>query len=236
MEKKDKILEIIKLIRNSSSNEEGKKILLQNFQELLADEEINLMIEDNRRKGPISKFFDGDFSSMEKWFADHVEELREDFEWKKKLETKEIIKNDTNYIEWLVNFMKREKKFDDDTWLYCNKDLIEKDKENVAKIDSFVDVIVDYADEKDIPSINNDYGYSYNVKYKDTVLKISVLHGQRIITDIELITNEVPEELLDFEDIIKDSKNSNNFSEFSKSKTKKLTKTRTEEKNATKQD
>ena len=31
---------------------------------------------------------------MEKWFADHVEELSKDFEWKKKLETKEIIKND----------------------------------------------------------------------------------------------------------------------------------------------
>lgn len=198
----DPVLDVVNQIKKTRTAEEGKRVLIKNFKRLLKNDEISLMVDDSRRNEPISSYFE-DYDSMEKWFSEHAEELNEEFKWKQREEETKKIKSDSSYIEWLVRFMKKERKFDDSTWLYCEDELREEDKSNVDKIDCFVDVIVEYADEKNIPSIENDYGYSYNVKYKDTTLKISVLHGQGIITDIELISNENIEDVINYEDIIK---------------------------------
>ena len=53
---KDSVLDIVKLIRKAKTNEDGKKVLLNNFMNLLEDEEIQSILN-NRVEGPIDEYY-----------------------------------------------------------------------------------------------------------------------------------------------------------------------------------
>lgn len=192
------------LENNSISLEESKELLkvIKESQKKQIDLVLDIYSKLNNKKNDVVL---NTVKEIVKNDSKHIDDSNEAFKLKQREEDKEKMKTNTDYIEWLISFMNREKKFDDESWLYCEDELREEDKANVDKIDSFVDLIVEHADENNIPSVENDYGYSYNVKYKDTVLKISVLHGQGIVTDIELISNKEADDIINFENIIKEN-------------------------------
>lgn len=57
MNNSDYVFDVVKLIRNAKTDEEGKKVLLENFRVLLLDESIMLIVEDTKVEKPIDDYF-----------------------------------------------------------------------------------------------------------------------------------------------------------------------------------
>ena len=57
MNNSDYVFDVVKLIRNAKTDEEGKKFLLENFRVLLLDESIMSIVEDTKVEEPIDDYF-----------------------------------------------------------------------------------------------------------------------------------------------------------------------------------
>ena len=81
---RDYIIEVIQSIRKAKTEEEGKNLLLQNFDKLMETDEIRLLIENSRIEGPIDDYF------MKKAQARDEMAVREFLEYKDSEEQKSV--------------------------------------------------------------------------------------------------------------------------------------------------
>ena len=54
---RDYIIEVIQLIRKTKTDEEGRNLLLQNFDKLMETDDIRILIENSRTEGPNDDYF-----------------------------------------------------------------------------------------------------------------------------------------------------------------------------------
>ena len=118
-------------------------------------------------------------------------------------EIKENMKSNTDYIEWLISFCKKNNNsFNDNDW--NDKELDEANKDKVKKLFLFISVIGDYAAKNNI-EFRKDNGYSRTIKYNDTVLEIGLPNGTGEVHYAKIIDKET-RDTIDFNDILKDAK------------------------------
>ncbi len=98
----------------------------------------------------------------------------------------------TEYLDWLYNFVKENKIYDDETALYEMEDGI--DKENLLKI-SYLQTLVDMkARVQNVENIldeDNEFQIlNYVFRYKDRLYQIDTMTGQGAVTFICLTDNK----------------------------------------------
>lgn len=121
---------------------------------------------------------------------------------KTKAQEKELIKTSNDYIEWLTEYIKKEKELNNSDLLY-NSDKIKKvDKDNCEKAILFIDTVIDYVENNNIETIETEDGYIYYVNYKGTLLEIFI---GPMYYHIKLEENKKDVTLVNYEEVIKDS-------------------------------
>ena len=87
-------------------------------------------------------------------------------------EIKESMISSPEYIEWLIDFTKKnnDQIYDED--IVNSKDISEEDKKQIKNLSIFFDIISEYSSQYKCVD-----GYYCKIKYDDEVLNIGVLHG-----------------------------------------------------------
>ena len=121
---------------------------------LFSQKEINIiLLEDEKLKKDIEVI---------------VEKQRKDIEETEKMATS------TDYIEWLINFAKKNNGgFYIDNWDYKEEDISPEDKEEVEKIPLFFDLVSEYAEQRPCNG-----GCFCKIKHNDEALHVGVMEGQ----------------------------------------------------------
>lgn len=159
---KDIINDIIKRIREAKTEEEGKQILLDNIRLINGTPEVALIMA-SLKEGPNDDFYEFD--------SENDEDI---FELDKGLYKKDMLTK-PDYINWIIKYTEKRSQFYDDDFNITKVD--DYDKAQMEILNIFVGLISDYANDNDIESIQNEFGVSYRIKYKDTGLEIGVMHG-----------------------------------------------------------
>lgn len=117
----------------------------------------------------------------------------------KKYREIEEMKLHTDYINWLIDFTKKQnsERFYDINCVYYS-DISEEDKENVKKLCNFIRAIGDYANDTGLPV---DYE-SIKVKYKDIFLEVGEFHGQGTLDYAKILHGEDSDEVIDYEKLV----------------------------------
>ena len=99
---------------------------------------------------------------------------------KQKIEEEEINKilSNTDYINWIINFLADNDSFSDYCWLYNSLNLKDIDVKNLKKLSLFYDGVDKYANENFIYPTNDNNGSFYQIKYNDWCFEIGVIYGQ----------------------------------------------------------
>lgn len=92
---------------------------------------------------------------------------------KLKIKRDMVIKPD--YINWVIKYTEKRNQFYDDDFTITK--VGEYDEAQMKKLSTFVGLISDYANDNNIESIQNEFGCSYRIKYKDAGLEVGVMHG-----------------------------------------------------------
>lgn len=106
-------------------------------------------------------------------FYNPFDEFYAELQEKEKSKKDMLIKPD--YINWIIKYTEKRNQFYDDDFNITKVD--DYDKTQMKKLSTFVGLISDYANDNDIESIQNEFGVSYRIKYKDTGLEVGVMHG-----------------------------------------------------------
>lgn len=181
--KPDNIKNIIRLIMATTTAEDGERIFFENLPVILADKRVRELIN-SKMKEPEDDYYE-ETAYVSSLIAESIA-------------TRKSMIESSDYIEWLIDFAKREKKFYDDQWAYCPEKISSKDRENISKLSFFHSIICDYATKNEIPENFVPDGQSYSIKYKGTALEIGVKHGNGMVTFVSL----EPEILLEDKDTI----------------------------------
>jgi len=210
MERKeqDKILEIIRIVRNASSDEEAKRLLLQNIENLLDSDEIYQTLMQNKLYPSLMPIFNENKVVIKKWSKERLDLLNEDLLWMQREKSKETLLSNYDYINWIIDFVKTVKEFDTTGFVKNGKSFQEKDIENMNKLDLFADTIVEYADENNIIENKLDDGFSYYVKFLNEVFEIGFLHGNGVVCYVKLIDQIINSNssIIDYEKVINQKK------------------------------
>lgn len=116
-------------------------------------------------------------------------------EWsQRQIDNAEIVSS-KEYINWLVNFIETKtlKGFIDDYYLY-DIELDKKDKENVFRLQYFVDYVISKASEQRVLSVVDEDNYfdtiNYAIRIYDKFYEISETHGQGTYSAIMVMDSE----------------------------------------------
>lgn len=121
---------------------------------LFSEKEVSIFISDDKR--------------LEKDMEARLEKQRREQEEIEKMATS------TDYIEWLIEFTKKNNGgFYIDNWDYNKEKISPEDKEAVDKIPLFFDLVSEYVDHRPCNG-----GYFCKIKYNDEALHIGVMEGQ----------------------------------------------------------
>ena len=121
---------------------------------LFSQKEINIILLDNEK--------------LKRDMEERLERQRKDIEETEKMATS------TDYIEWLIEFTKKNNGgFYIDNWDYKKDELSQEDKEAVAKIPLFLDLVEEYVEHRQCNG-----GYFCKIKHNDEALHIGVMEGQ----------------------------------------------------------
>ena len=141
--------------------------------------------------------------------------------WEKEKERAEIIKRmktTTEYIEWLVGFLKTNTSLYDDEVSYADETLEKEDVDRAGQLSIFFSIIDLYCTNNLIGKNEKaDHVCSYNVKYNDNYFCIGVYVGQGAYIFAEII-NEAPSIYVCFENIMQDIQDKNYEAKQSKLK------------------
>lgn len=98
----------------------------------------------------------------------------------------------TEYLDWLYNYIKPEKIYDDETALYELKE--GKDRENILKFSYLQKYIEEKAKELNIENIvdkDNEFQIlNFVFSYKDRLYQIDTMIGQGAVTFVQLTDNK----------------------------------------------
>lgn len=198
------ITNIIRLIMTTATSvEDGERIFFDYLPVILEDERVQAVIANQSKEGPRDNF-NIDPKILDKM----VNDMRES------LTIKENMKSSPEYIEWLVNFTKKQNNFEDNKWLYFPDGIQEKDRENVSKLDKFFGIIDDYARDKKIAGTEILSGYCYYVRYKDTILEIGAYEGQGIVNYASVVSRDIVEDMIDFDKILLENREDKNLEDY----------------------
>ena len=140
---------------------------------------------------------------VEKYIEKLIEERKQNDEKKK------VMKSNTNYLEWIVNFMVDKTGFCDDDWMDCPEKINENDREHVDNLHLLYEIIEEYASKNYIYPIKFGWAYYYNIKYNNIGFQIGVMNGQGTRTICSKVKIDENLDFIDFIDIINDKKRDN---------------------------
>lgn len=122
-------------------------------------------------------------------------------EMEQKFKEMELMKIHTDYITWLIDFIKKQETkrfYDADCVCYSDK-YSGEDKENIKKLSSFIRVIGEYAYDNGL-EIDSE---CVKVKYKDTTLEVGEFSGQGTVSYAKIILDdENGDEAFDYQKIV----------------------------------
>lgn len=156
------INDVIKKIREVKTEEEARKILLDNILLINSTEEVASIMA-SLKEGPNDDYYEFD--------SENDEDI---FELDKGLYKKDMLTK-PDYINWIIKYTEKKNQFYDDDFNLTKVD--ENDEAQMKKLNIFVGLIGDYASENKIETIPNTFGYSYKIKYNDVGLEVGVMHG-----------------------------------------------------------
>lgn len=136
------------------------------------------------------------FSRLQAEYTRIINKNKEANVLKKTLTEQDMI-GSPEYIEWLMNFAKKNNKFDEK---YSDK-IDTVDKKNIDKLPAFFSIIAEYAYDKEVPSNFVPNGISYNLKYRGSVVEIGSSDNNIFVSleDDMLLEDEYT---IDFSDIL----------------------------------
>lgn len=171
MNKRDNLLKLVKIIRDAKSEEEAVDYLLKNY--------------DVIKKEKISE-------SKEPWFIKLNKEIEQE---------KEKMRSGVDYIEWVVEYAKKNngKIYDIDCESLRGR-ISNEDLDNMNRLKYFVEMLNEYA---------RDYGLSIDsrairVEYNDILLETGNFHGQGTVSYAQIISaNNDETDIIDYNKLIK---------------------------------
>ena len=99
---------------------------------------------------------------------------------RKEMVKKDMIEN-TNYIDWLIEFTKEHPVFSDEDWLYNEENISKEDLEKVRNLPLLFECIYSYANRNYISSNLDEWGESFSINKDDVYMNIGYNTGQGTI-------------------------------------------------------
>lgn len=177
------------------------------------NEKLNNFLEDLDYEEIIYKKLEAynldDFDADPKLFCEKEINIIKEFnerikacnEMEQKFKEMELMKIHTDYITWLIDFIKKQETkrfYDADCVCYSDK-YSGEDKENIKKLSSFIRVIGEYAYDNGL-EIDSE---CVKVKYKDTTLEVGEFSGQGTVSYAKIILDdENGDEAFDYQKIV----------------------------------
>jgi len=96
-------------------------------------------------------------------------------ELQEKLKNKNDMVIKPDYINWIIKYTEKRNQFYDDDFTITKVEA--SDEAQMKKLSTFVGLISDYANDNNLESIQNEFGYSYRIKYNNVGLEVGVMHG-----------------------------------------------------------
>ena len=121
-------------------------------------------------------------------------------ELEKRKERMNIIMSNTDYINWLIDFMKDKKIFHDEDWDYSLQKLDKYNQERVNELGLFFEGIFHYARSNNIDSFFRPLGECFYIKMNDNYFEIGYITGQGTMFYCKKVSPD--EDFIDFIDII----------------------------------
>ena len=132
---------------------------------------------------------------VQNWYKEHSEKLKSDHDKMEKL-----ISN-TDYIDWLSNFLRDKKYISDYDWMYFPDLFNENERMNIAKICLLYQLVNEYSIKNSISVNDCEYGNYYSVKYKSFSFDIGVKLDKGIMFFCS--QNIYDDNYIDFNNILK---------------------------------
>ena len=132
---------------------------------------------------------------VQNWYKEHSEKLKSDHDKMEKL-----ISN-TDYIDWLSNFLRDKKYISDYDWMYFPDLFNENERMNIAKICLLYQLVNEYSIKNSISVNDCEYGNYYGVKYKSFSFDIGVKLDKEIMFFCS--QNIYDDNYIDFNNILK---------------------------------
>ena len=134
------------------------------------------------------------------WEGSQMTEIIDKIDELKKEEEK--IKTNSDYIDWLVDFLKKEAVLTNSDLLYNSDRIKLEDKPNCDKLLLFIDVIKKYAQDNNISPIESEEGKYYYVNYNGSTLEICICP---MYCHIKYEERNIEEVSINYEDILRNS-------------------------------
>lgn len=124
---------------------------------------------------------------------------------KEKINFRDSLRENTNYIDWLVRFTSNRGGFDTSILTYEGSKFNDVDKKNMENIETLYEVINEFAEKNYLSPNLVEFGNYYPIKYNDTYFYIGVDFGQGTSFYCTRL-DEVDEDAIDYKVLVHNDK------------------------------